>query len=190
MTEQKISEVAVDVAEGAENKKDINEDVIASTGVVVRTKRVPPMVLGELTRKYKKPQAPRVKNAFIGTEEYNYADPDYNKAVDEWNTEITFGMVDVYLVMGTEIVSIPDGFPELDSDDWTEDFEIIGIEISEKKKGRYLQYMKFVVLPDPDDINAIVDSCSRKSGVPEEDVQEAAEHIFRDNTGQRADTKS
>lgn len=169
-----IHEVALEVAQ-TERKKD--NTVVLSTGVVLKVKSVSRMLLGDLMRKYERPKPPLVFNRDIGRSEENQNDPDYKARLTKYDTDVAMGVVDVMIMMGTEIKSLPKGFIPIDGN-WDDGYDALGITVGSGKK-RYLNWVKHIAAPDDNDVNEIMFAIGRLSGVAEEDVNTAAT-LFRD----------
>lgn len=169
-----IHEVALEVAQ-TERKKD--NTVALSTGVILKVKSVSRMLLGDLMRKYERPKPPLVFNKDIGRQEENVNDPDYKARINKYDTDVAMGVVDVMIMMGTELKSVPKGISALDSD-WDDGYDALGINVGSGKK-RYLNWVKHIAAPDDEDVNNIINAIGKLSGVAEDDVNTAA-NLFRD----------
>jgi hypothetical protein len=150
-----------------------------STGVVLKPTRVPSMVFPELMSRMERPKPPRVFIEDIGREEENPADPDYQSRLEIFNAEYTKAIIDTMIILGTEVVYVPDNVAKETDTRWTLKIKALGIVPTDEIQ-RYLLWVKFVAATDNKDIEAIMREVGRLSGVSEEDVSEAVE-TFRDN---------
>ena len=153
--------------------------ITLSSGVVLRAKRVPILILSEVLKTFKRPEVPIVFIEDLGREEPNPADPEYINAVEDWNNERNLAMVDLFFVAGTEIVEIPRNVTKVEDDSWTETLEAIGITPPKNKKLRYLLWLKNVAAIENADVEKIMEAVGRESGASEHDVTEALNE-FRD----------
>ena len=146
---------------------------ISSNGIVFRFKRVSRMIITDAGKKIKDPKVPLVMNDDKGRMEENPNDPDYVEALTDANYRRGMLAVDVYLAMGTEVVSCPEDIEPVESDIWKEDIELFGIDVPAKGKARYVAWLKYYALPD-DDTNALTLAAMRYGGATlEEDVTDA-----------------
>jgi hypothetical protein len=151
-----------------------------STGIVLRAKKVPNMVYADLTRKFPRPKPPRVFIKDIGREEENPDDPNYIAALDAWNSDVALSMVDVMILLGTAIESVPEDMEKPDGTQWSEDLEIIGLPIGTNQRKRYLMWVKHYAAPSDEDIALITEQVGKLSGVSEKDVADAVKFRKRD----------
>lgn len=156
-------------------------EIIAGTGVKFRIVKVPPMILQEIGKQAMKgkPKIPVVYLEDKDREEENPNDPDYLNALEAWEAETAIRGVDLAIMYGTEVETIPEGIPSVKDDSWIEVVNILDIEVPKNGKGRYLYWVKFCAAPD--DLENIVTAVSRVIGVTEQDVADSAE-LFRGKT--------
>ncbi len=156
-----------------------------STGVVLKPRRIPNLMFAEVVRFFKRPKVPVVYIEDIGREEENPNDPAYQEAVAAYTNELSMAIVDLMIVSGTEINSVPKGFPKPEDDSWYEEFDAVfsmfGHNDTLTTKKRYLKWVKFCAAPTEQDIASIMEGVGRLSGVSEEDVSDAITR-FRDSS--------
>jgi hypothetical protein len=169
------------VSETVNKAKSFSRDntFALSTGVVFKAIRVPSMVFPELMARMERPKPPRVFIADIGREEENPSDPDYIAKLDVFNAEYTKAIIDTMIVLGTEVLSVPDDIKKDNDELWLKKLKALRM-FPEDEIQRYLLWVKTVAAPLDDDIQSIMREVGRLSGVSEEDVSEAVE-TFRDN---------
>lgn len=150
-----------------------------SSGVVLMPKAISSMVMSDIIKKFPRPKPPKFFNQAIGREEENPFDPDYIASVEEADTERNLAVVDLFIVVGTELVEVPKGVQRPEDSDWRENLEALGIEFGTNKRKAYLMWVKNVAAPSNEDIALIMENVSRESGASEQDVSEALDN-FRD----------
>jgi hypothetical protein len=151
-----------------------------SSGVKLRCKPIPPWLIADVINEWndKKPRVPVYVNPEKGREEPNPADPDYNKDLDEWNIAVAMELNNALILMGTEVVEVPEGLPAHDDPEWTSKMQAMG-RLSDNPHRNYLHWIKYTAAPKiPEDIELIIREVGRLSGVRETDVQ-AAVSSFR-----------
>lgn len=145
-----------------------------STGVRLRAMPMPPVAFIQLQTKNPPPDIPTIKDS-KGTLYVNPDDPDYIEKKKFWETTNSKDMLNGMIVLGTELVDVPKGFTKIDSDAWLEKLEVMGIETKpDNPSWRYLWWVITVAAPESDDWTKITKAVGRLSGVPEDDVQDAA----------------
>lgn len=157
-----------------------------SSGIVLKPKRVPNLMFAEMMRHFKRPNPPIVYNEDIGRNEENPNDPGYLEKLAGYNAEVTMAIVDLMVVSGTEVHSVPKSKDKPEDSGWREEmetvFESVGIKVENLVgKKLYLMWVKFYAAPSEDDISKIMEGVGRLSGVAESDVAEATAR-FRDNS--------
>lgn len=158
----------------SEDKKDDNTTTLSS-GVVLRHKKVPPMILAKIEEKYPDPPVPTVYDDERDRYLPNPDSPDYERAVDDNRMKKGNAMIDCIIAMGTQIVSIPDSMQTPDEEDWIEDLEFIGVEVPKLKLGRYLAYIKYYAATSASDIQELAKKGSQALGITEEEVARSIE---------------
>lgn len=150
-----------------------------STGVVFRRGKPSSWALTEVGRQMaaEAPKVPVLYNEDKGRSEPNDADPDYQAALSEHQTRIMERQYAVIVATGTAVESIPEGFPAVDSEEWVEMLDAIGIPCPPKmtKMERYLCWVKYVAAPLNDDWLVLYEPLVRQIGTTEADVAAATE---------------
>jgi hypothetical protein len=170
----------VELAE--EIKKEKVDEIVLSTGVVLKAKRVSSVLFAELARKFKEPEPPMWFNKENDREEENPNDPAYLRAKERYTTELGLAVLNAVILFGTCIVSIPKDIDALDSDGWKQKLLISGIDIGDTKDHEYIAWIKYIATTGEDDYNKIETAVAGISNVLEDDVSNASP-IFRDNEG-------
>ena len=148
----------------------------ASTGVVLRAKAVSPLLIIDAQKKLREPRPPKVHNPDKGYDEENPADPDYIAAVAEYRQTIGEVSNAIWLTMGVDVVTVPNGMQDAESTEWSEMLEdVADITVPERGPRRRYCWLKYVVLTSMEDVQGLIGQISRMSGiVMEGDVQLAA----------------
>jgi len=171
--------IAAEVADNAQNNIVEDNELEFSSGVVLRIKPVTPLVVMDIAKRHKKPSIPNFFNEDHGRNEENPSDPMYIADMEEYNNKITSTIIDAFIVMGTEVVSIPKDMQKIEDNDWVDMLSSIGIDIdSENKKVRYILWVKYVALPKESDLDFLTTEISALAGVSNTEVAEA-EDSFR-----------
>jgi hypothetical protein len=197
-------EEAVKMIERVEdNKTTVLDTVTMSSGVTLKAKSVPITLLHQINTQYmdKRPVPPSVFIEVKGRSEPNRDDPDYIEAENAWQQEMTMAQLNVMLLKGVEVLTIPDGMehweitpierayydshPDFDVEDapipdWLMDLYLTGYKFDPRvNRKRYLYWMKFEACPTPADIEKISSLIATKAGVAEKDVDNSVTR-FRD----------
>ena len=149
-------------------------EVTLSSGVVLRIKQAPPLTLIKVMAHFQRPKPPVYFNKTMGREVENPDDPDYLESVQAYKTQSSNAMLDALIILGTELVAVPKGFPKPEKDDWLEEYRLLGLPVlSENKIWRYLTWLTFKAITNEKDLDLIQKAVGRKSGVPESAVKSA-----------------
>lgn len=153
-----------------------NKDrVTLSTGVVLAILSVSPMAFGDLENKYPPPPVPKTYDEVKGREISNPLSAEYKKATTENENRKALAALDLAIVLGTRLLSIPDGMDGPDSEEWKDTLFAMGYsqESIESKKARYLSWVKLSAASNNTDWNILSMTVMRRMGVPEQDVNAA-----------------
>lgn len=171
MTEEKA---VVKKTTKEEAAKEENNLITLSTGVVLRGKAAPSLALVKTIAKHPRPKPPEQYSEALGRVIENAADPDYLARVKAYETESAHDILNVLILYGTEVVSVPKGFPTKDSNVWMEEVREVGLEVKpDNKSWRYLNWIMFKAAPTPEDTQKIQEVVGSLSGVSERTVQAA-----------------
>ena len=166
--DEKILEVLEKAQEPADNK------ITLSTGVVLLGKKANPLILLEVIAAFPRPQPPMWFNKTMGREMENPDDPDYLARVQAWERELSSTTLTAFIQLGTELVSVPKGFPKPSDDTWLEEYELLGLPMRPQNQAwRYLKWVKFKAVADEEDLEKIRDVVGRLSGVSNQAVETA-----------------
>ena len=184
--EKKLENVVEGVEEAEQRERGLVDEITLSTGVVLKVKPVPKHFIFTVTSKFEKPKVPVYFNEKKGREEENPNDPDYAEAVEMYVADIAAAAIDVVILRGTEIISVPKDFPDHNSKEWKEEMAILGLPLATKERARYLAWIKGMACPLEEDITILMEIIGQHTGVSEADTAEAVER-FRRTTGGNTD---
>lgn len=198
MAETVASNDARQLSEALENAEKIlksgvgeSNTLTLSSGVVVGLTRVSPMIFQEIDAKFPMPKIPKVFDEGRGRDLENPMHPDYLAEVERVKEAKAMAALDAVAVLGTYLISVPDGLDGPDSEGWIEKMEFLGYDqkMIDRRLTRYLSWLKSIGAPDvEEDWNRLSIAVLRKSGVTEEDVQKAIAS-FRDSGEEQADNE-
>ena len=155
-------------------KKPEDDTVTLSSGVVLRCKQVPPLLLIKVLASFPRPKIPTWISPSMGREVENPDDPDYIARVNQWKIDSSNVTLNALLLLGTELVSVPKNLEGPDGNKWIEKLKSIGLETETNNESwRYLNWMVLVAAPSDDDMNIIKEVVGKLSGVPESAVAAA-----------------
>ena len=173
MTNKSTEQKVVEAIEKTEEDENI---IVLSTGVKLRGKVASALALIKVMASFPRPRVPTYYNEKVGREMENPEDPDYLERVQAQKTESSSAMLNALILLGTEIFSVPKGFPSEKSNDWIDEYREVGLEPKpENARWRYLNWVIFKAAPAAEDMQAIQKVVGRLSGVPESAVQDAEE---------------
>jgi hypothetical protein len=150
------------------------------SGVVLKLKPVALQAIWDAMAKIEMPKVPVEFIESKGRTEENPMHPDYIAAMEKYDGDRTTAAQDVMWAMGTELMEVPEGFQRPEDEWWSEKVEFLGIEVSDKKARRYLQWLRYWAITDIEDISNFNIEMARVSGTSEEDVAKMAESFRSD----------
>lgn len=155
-----------------------------STGVVLRGKQAPPMIMIAVMSAFPRPKPPTHFVEVMGREMENPDDPDYLERVAAWQSEQSNATLAALIITGTELVSKPDTMPGPKDEAWLDEYRLIGVQIhADNAAWRYLRWVQYKAAVAVDDIKQITEVVGRLSGVPEKAVKSAEEFPGGDKAG-------
>lgn len=162
------------ITAAAKAGKPEDNTVTLSTGVVLRGKLVPPAMLIKIMAEFPRPRPPIWKDPIMGREMENPDDPEFLDQITSWKMEYSDATLNVMILMGTELVSTPKGFPGPQSEKWLQEYRVLGLKMeADNESWRYLNWIKFKAAPSAEDLNLIKEVVGKLSGVPEQSVAAA-----------------
>ncbi len=159
-----------------------------ASGVKLRFHKFSPLLLNQIatTIGENEPKAPMVFDENKARDEENPLDPDYVAAHNLWAAATAVRLLRALVAAGTKLESRPDDMMADDSEEFEQFMELVQIPISANSQGRYTQWVMYVALTSPEDMNALNIELMRLAGAREEDVAEA-QALFRSIEERRAD---
>lgn len=155
--------------------------IICSNGVKLKLKKIPLMRIQAVMNKFEYPPVPDIWDENRGRAVKNPDHPDYLRQKAEVDQKRQNAVLDAIAALGTEIIDIPESVPSLESDDWIEECEFIGISVDKDRRiARKLAWIKFVALVDIADMNKLGEQFGISMGLSEETVAQAVDS-FRSN---------
>jgi hypothetical protein len=154
-----------------------NRDLFtASNGVKLRLVKVPRFVINDLAKDIKEPPVPQVFNEDKQRWEDNPLDPAYEEARKKFLNDVGELSVKIYFSLGTSLVS-DNGLQGPEDDDWADALEEVGLTIppKDKKRKRYLAWLKYYALSDEDQTNLMSAVMEFSGATSEKKVAEAEE---------------
>jgi hypothetical protein len=147
-----------------------------STGVVATLRPVSPFIRQAVERAFPPPQPPMVDVDYGDTtqQEPNPNDPDYLKALEEHETEVSIRLRDMMLLHGIDVEIEPKRKQQA-----LELLQSVGLDWPADEP-EYLTYIKYCCIGTDDEANRVIMSIRRNREVSEEDVA-AATRMFRAN---------
>lgn len=170
--DRRVTEVLAEADASVTPKEDPHLTVLSS-GVVLRHKRVPPMILAKVDEKFADPPVPTLWDSEKERNFPNPDDPDYHKKLERVRMDRGTAMIDILIGMGTEIEFIPDHIQHPDEEEWVENLAFVSIDVPKLRLGRYLAWVKYYAAEAAEDIQNLAKKGSSALGVTEEDVAEA-----------------
>jgi hypothetical protein len=153
-------------------------------GLKLKLKSVNQMIVAEAARKLRPPVPPMVMNEAKGREEPDPTDREYRIQAQHYAFETAMLGMDIFLIMGTEVLFTPADVMPVDSDEWIEMLEATGAQLELPKTGprRKLAWLKFYAIPEFDQRLVLNRITAITGGTFEEDVEEAAKSFRSDET--------
>jgi len=174
MSEEKQTKSAV-VDEGV-------PDIVLSTGVVLRPQEIPPRVYIRVASQEPMPKppmepAPGKPHILIP----NHDHPNYITEVKQWEHEQQERLLFSMVIYGIEkIVKVPKGVEKHTGDNWLNKMKYTDADVfPDDEEWRRASWILEVAAKTAEDFSEIFAGVGRLSGVPEEDVQNAAKFSER-----------
>lgn len=164
-------------------EEEVLDRVTLSSGVVLKLKPIPPLLLDKLVNKsFPIPEPPTITvEGFDGKhDEPNPHDPAYKATVAAIRRKQAETMIDLAILRGTDVE-----LPEDES--WIADLAELGIDAGETYNQRRNAWVRFVLIETSDDLSKVVNAVSILSGVRESDIAEAEARFRRNGAGPAAD---
>lgn len=167
-----------------------------TNGIVLRLKPVPPLLIQAVNNEFAPITVPTVFLEDKGRKEENPNDPAYLKSVEEQEERQSLAIQDLVFAVGTEVISVPDGYFKPEEDGW-----IASVEFANKITGgdlkierddplkRYLYWLRFYALETTNDVVLVNSLPNMLAGIRENEVEDLI-NSFRGVPERGADTES
>lgn len=159
--------------------------VTLSSGVVLRVRAVSTSLFADLMAEMEPPKPPVVYIESKGREEENPDDPDYLAAKQAHQARVAKAMSDAVIVLGTELESLPAGFPGPGDPTWNAQMRALGRRF-EGQQDQYLAWVKYQAGKDVGDYQVIWEAVGRQASVLEKDAHAAGQRFPGRARGRRA----
>lgn len=151
------------------------------TGITVSIRKVSPLLLSEIQRRHPTPKPPKNKVEMDGviTYEDNYADPDYNKQLQEHAVRLEFAMrrslirLGVYYELTAEDTRQVNDLREFWKESNGEELEGTDLEV----------FISYIAIGTVEDLTELTEAITRRSLPTEEATQEALERFPAEVSG-------
>lgn len=131
----------------------------------------------------KPPSPPVVTVDDKGHTEENPDDPAYQQTLQDFQLRMLVKARNAVLVFAAKVVSVPEGVPTVESDEWIETAEALGMEVKREPKAlRLLDWLDFCAILTRQDEKLVNETLSSVAGTREREVA-AAEAGFRSDEG-------
>lgn len=157
-------------------------------GVKIRVRGVPGQIILAIHERYPEPEVPQWYNEAKQRSEPQPMDPAYIKAVKEHNSLLQQKDNDAYMANGVDVLDLPDGKYPLESDEWIEGLEYVGLEVPRTGIGRKVAWLKYHIVDDSD-VGDLITAIAVAGGLVTEDAVEKAAESFRSAEISAADTE-
>lgn len=198
MTEEKTTKKNLETvvesvkATSAREEKIVEDNIVTlSNGIVFRVSEVPQTAFIDLRNSFPEPTPPIFFNEDYGREEPNVNDPRYLAEYSDWEISLSSGMIDIQLIFGAEVVSVPKGMLTYDDPKFADKLRVIlgamGWSRQDVKElgdtEKFLLWIKYYAARgsisggNESDLGKLLIAIGRTSGVPEEDVRQAVDNF-------------
>lgn len=171
MTDDRVYEVIDEMENMDQGVEQSPDHILLSSGVVLKAKRVPPVLFQKINTKFKLPPVPVLWNEEKGRKEENYQHPAYLAAVKDIQDQQTMANMEALAGLGTDIVDVPDDMPLPDNREWSDEMAAFYPEsIPTSGRGRYLAWLSLIAITDVSDLVLIAQAVQTKMGVTNDQV--------------------
>lgn len=174
---QILSEVERDLDQG----READNIVVLSNGVRLRAQPVPPLLFQQVASRFKLPEPPVVYIEEKARSEPNPNDPTYLAECQRIEEAQRVAMLDAAIMMGIQVIHVPETVIAPESDDWVEAVEYLtGEKVPpDGQRVRVLMWLKYYAAQTANDLVRIEKAVIERMGVPQEAVAEAIQSFRR-----------
>jgi len=192
LEEDKELSAALDKA--SESMEQLPDDFtfVTSTGAVIEAIEPPDNIMQRVLAQFPERDPPivTITQGSKTWKEPNANDPDYVRKRRRRMVLLGEAVLKVNMFRGMVILELPKDQPKYEDDtEWIEEYEAIGLDVpgKEQKTARYLEWLRYRILPSAMDMEGLRKAGNRLEGIKEEDV-EAAMATFLPPSGRDADS--
>jgi hypothetical protein len=180
----RAQQAAVDAAEQV--RTDDVDEIVLSTGIVLELRPVPPFAIRRASQSIERPEVPKAWIENKERWEENPNDPAYAEALEDYERLVYEATVNLAMIVGSHVASIPDGYYGPDDEQWIEELEAAGITVDGSNPSRRkLSWLLYYAMATPDDITGITARVLDRAGLREVEVAMAIAS-FLSHAGRRA----
>ena len=192
LEEDKELSAALDKA--SESMEQLPDDFtfVTSTGAVIEAIEPPDNIMQRVLAQFPERDPPivTITQGSKTWKEPNANDPDYVRKRRRRMVLLGEAVLKVNMFKGMVILELPKDQSKYEDDtEWIEEYEAIGLDVpgKEQKTARYLEWLRYRILPSAMDMEGLRKAGSRLEGISEEDI-EAAAAKFLPSSGRDADS--
>ena len=150
-----------------------------SSGAVVKPVEIPDMLIQMLYANFPAPKAPMVEIHSGGKHwvQENPDDPRYAETLAERDRTLSAAMINLVLVRGMTVLTLPEGCPLVEDTSWEEELAVMGMVVPETGTARKLIWLKRFIVTRSLDLATVQTAALELSGATEEAVQEAMDRF-------------
>lgn len=154
-------------------------------GLKLKLYKVISQVVAEAGAKVEIPRPPKSYLKDQERWEENPSDPDYLEALQRAKVRQGIASIQIYLALGTAVISLPEGKGAAETEEWATDLEELGVEIPpvSRRNSRYCAWLRFYMLNDADFTSLIRATMLYSGHVSETQVAEVVDSFRGDGSG-------
>lgn len=174
-----------------ENVRTAPEEVTLQSGIVLKVKHVSDTTLRAVVTSVPLPEVPIEPMGADKIPEPWPDKPEYQAELLEAMAERNRRLAHACGVLGTECLTVPDGYFRPEEDGWVDGLRIVGVELEAKKlesqMDRYDLWLQHHAMSEFLDLNKITQTVLMRSAIMEVEVLDAINFFRRDYIGEEPD---
>ena len=165
-------EAAAAVSEDGD-KIDLTE-VTLPNGVKLKLQKSPPFALQQAVANLEPPKVPIWKSP-KGRDEENPNDPDYIKALAQYQGQTGQAALNALFLFGVEVVSVPSGMQTIEDTTWSDELAFLDMVVPDDPNSRVrkLMWLKVVAIAQEEYLEEVSNKLFALQGLSEEDIAAA-----------------
>lgn len=173
---------AVAEVESEANKGQEDNRTELSSGVILVLGKVNVLTIQALINKFKYPPVPEIFDKERGRAIKNPDSQLYQEMKAEVDAARTMAVMDAILAFGTVVEHIPENITPIESEDWVDRLELIGLDVKvNTPAARQLAWIRHVAIVNVGDMQKLASRYGVALGVTEEGVADSLQQNFQDN---------